>query len=758
MKKRLLLAVLLFAGALTAAEIRMEDFSSWKKSGSLRLESPKPGITLIHGEMQGGELRTTVPASHLKNFHFAVIERRGEQGPWSFLLADGLDRIELKPLDPDAVLLHYALRPEMAEGRKEITFAIRLSPDAVLEISAFLLSDREKQSGRYVPHAEKGPERVFDSPIGQFRIPRRFEDVTPEVRREDVKFEILPNDPGLRSYIVDDIMELNPQLRPSPAEFQRSLRLFAAPDQYEGAFFSVYALTEAGGVTVSASVPVKSGNRKLPQPELRRIRIWPQRTNFVSLQYRDVPELLEKNRPCDLAAGTAQSYYLKFHIPPDAEPGVYTGKITCRARGKAPLELEYAIRVVDFKFDSSFRPLVGIYYGAPELFGMIRSYGFTSVLQGHQNCMRDVLKILDEIAAGEPDVAARLKRLYAGKELPQLRFDSPSPFGLDNFLKAYRAAGLKRLICWLAVGGFTDRMANFLKLPLHRNINLRFYPAELTPEYRKLFRDCIRAINERARQSGIEIDWYQFDELGINSNSESFAYAREMFRLVKEAGGHTADTVAEDEFTEMISPWLDTRIYSVSAGDEREKLMRIRKSTEKAKAAFFSYTDITQERPWRIRYEAGYNMWLCGWSGKFFWNLHSRRQNPFDDFDHPQKDSMALYTMPDGETIPTLQLEAAREGIDDLRSLHTVEHLAAQACRSKLPEVRAAGEAVKKELGVLRESMPLQYENKKWDFRNFKRNRWRLMQLGGELQNLLNGGKKSPELRFYPADSEKKKT
>ena len=453
---------------------------------------------------------------------------------------------------------------------------------------------------------------------------------------------------------------------------------------------------------------------------------------------------------------SALAYYLKVRIPENAAPGLYRGKISFKSGNFPARTLNYVVRVTSLKLVKEFKPVIGCYYGGPEQFKFIRDYGLTSALQGHQSCMRDVAGTpMKEIMRKTKDVNKRLEMLYQGKDLPQLNFSDARPTGLDNFLKAYNAAGFKSVVCWFAVKGFTDVIANFLNEPISKEPNLFMYPEKLTPAYKKLFKDCIRAINKRAEKYNVRIYWYQFDELGCHGFERTFRYATEMFKLVKEVGGYTAVTCGDDDFTKMVAPYLDMRIYGVSSAKDHKSLDRIYKDTKKFKADFFSYTGCVYENHYANRYNAGFNMYIGNWEGRYFWNLSSRRNNVWNDFDHSAKDSVMIYPGKDGEIIPTLQLETMRQGIDDFRYLVTVDQLAAKAVKSANPVVREAGKKVQGEMLKLKKEMPF-FFNDEWDVRNFDRYRWRVATMGEYLQSLMEGKKVLPEVIFSGAETKKK--
>ncbi len=760
-------AVIIICGictiALLAAELEVTDFSGWTCSGSVQVFL-RDGRTDIRGGMQGGELRQSFPQALMGKARFVAVHRLREQGAWNLTVVNGLDRINLTPSDPGRSILNFPLQEEYIHGG-QITLAIKLAPEAVLDIGSLKLVSAEVSSENYVSPRSSGPLRTFTSPAGEFTIPSEYEDVSQPPRRSRQDFSLAAEDCGLRHYQVDDVLELHPDLLPEPHEFDRPVALFAAPDQYEAAAFGLYAFKEAKDVLLSVGALCNERGDSLPAPELRSIHVWPQRSGFVTVQYRDVPELLEKNRQIDIPAGKGQAYYVKCLIPPGTPAGIYHGRINVSQAGRPALTIPLSIRVLNLKLTRDIQRIIGIYYGAPDQFTILQNCGFNSVLQGWQNCMRGILNPLKAIAAQEKDVSKRLELLYAGRELPQLNYSDPHPQGFDNFVRAYQDAGFKRLVIWFVAKGFTDEIARFLDLPLSTERVPDIYPASITPEYRQLFKDIIRAIDQRAARSSLATYYYQFDELGVHPDSVVFEYAIEMFKLVKEAGGKTLVTCTDDEFLPMVHPWLDTRQYAQGAASDRAALAKIHASTKAENREFFSYSGCVYEQHHLNRYNAGLNIWLCGWEGKYFWNLASQRGNAFNDFDRPQKDAMAIYKH-EGEYIPTLQLEALREGIDDLRYLATLEKLVAEAAKSPRQEAIQCAEEITRELAGLKDSLPLQIivgdsingnfsknGRSSWDCRNFQRYRWRFASLSLQLQALIAGNDSASAILRFQQDN-----
>ncbi len=90
------------------------------------------------------------------------------------------------------------------------------------------------------------------------------------------------------------------------------------------------------------------------------------------------------------------------------------------------------------------------------------------------------------------------------------------------------------------------------------------------------------------------------------------------------------------------------------------------------------YWQIMQENPKINRFQAGFYLWNTGIDGIFPYVYQDVRNNPYDDFDvwsssHPYRDHLVTYPSQNGP-VPTVQWEALREGLDDMRYLQTWQY------------------------------------------------------------------------------------
>ena len=728
-------------------------FDDWKKTGSIKCETGKDA-TVLEGEHQGGEITKEFSVKLVRQHQYLVISRKNSQGDWSVELEKNEKREKLSPLSTDVEVLNYDLSKMFSEKDTSFKLSIHVFPGASLTIDYMKFSDKPVSSGKYKPKTYTGTKRYFDTPVGRFEIPPEFEDISQAPRKSGIIFSGAEKKKGLIYYFLNDYEMINPDLVPERDEVAKDISLFACPNQYEGIAFSLYALKEQKSVMASCS-ELKSGKGGIipsSETEIRTIRCWPQRTSFAGTQYRMVPELLEEQNAADIPENKSFSYWMNIHVPANTPADIYKGAIAIKSESKTICEIPVRINVIPLELRSDPDKTFGIYYGSTEEFDFISQYGIQAVLNGWQNVMKkDLFDPMVKIAAKEKDVSKRMEMLYDGKDLPQLDFKA-----FDEYMAAYKKAGFKGPhITWFLAGfagGGKMSIGKFLKLPMSdKNPALKEYPAVMTDSFKKLFKDCIKAINRRAETHGIEIYYYTFDEIGSHPDRELEAYAIEIFKLIKDAGGKTILTCGNDDFTGKISPWLDVRLYDGGVAGTKQMRDATFESTKKAGARFFRYGGCTEERFWYDRYTLGFENWICSWEAQYLWNLHSPRNNQFNDFDFMHKDAVVLYNgagshhvLKNKGFIPTLQLEALRQGIDDSRYIYTLEYLIKECLRSDKPEIVKAAKDASSELDEIKVSIPFRNSFAKkdaWDNRNFDRYRWRIASMSLKLQDMLKNVK-----------------
>ena len=94
--------------------------------------------------------------------------------------------------------------------------------------------------------------------------------------------------------------------------------------------------------------------------------------------------------------------------------------------------------------------------------------------------------------------------------------------------------------------------------------------------------------------------------------------------------------------------------------------------------AYF-FPQIVREEPGLYRYNYGSWLWKSGFDGACPYYYQMQVEDPYVDGDGRWPDHFAVYPVEAGLSIPTIQWEAFREAIDDVRYLTTLEAAIARA-------------------------------------------------------------------------------
>jgi hypothetical protein len=219
--------------------------------------------------------------------------------------------------------------------------------------------------------------------------------------------------------------------------------------------------------------------------------------------------------------------------------------------------------------------------------------------------------------------------------------------------------------------------------------------ADMTgPRWEKLYLEGLRLIFEHAKTAG-------WPPLALLINDEPtkhlMAYHPYRYHLIKK---HFPEIPVYGVFFQPekdLGPLLDSCDIMVANRD----LARIQSLAGQFGKRFWTYNNITADESFgKVRLLYGQIPSFYGSEVMFFWCWNYYVGNPWDDFDGwseggqgpPQSDAdwAAVYpSVNGGEPVRTLALEAAREAIDDVRYIGTLEHMVAAAGPKRWQELRA---------------------------------------------------------------------
>ncbi len=425
--------------------------------------------------------------------------------------------------------------------------------------------------------------------------------------------------------------------KPRPHEITDRLRIFAAPGEYEPATFMVAAARALKNISVTAD-DLTMGASRIPKEdiEIHVVRCWYQAGRGPGKSDRKVfvPELLLKDDRVELTGyapevrltgdviadvprGTSKQFWLTSRIPEDAAPGTYTSAIHIRADNQPEAELTLEVEVLAIRLMKPGKRTILYYRG--------------KLSPGHGP---------ESLTAGRYE--AQLRDIAAHGFRTATIYDPPSY--VRAALDLQRKAGLEGpvpYLGWLSGGASAQG---------------------------------VRKLNDLVREGGYpELVYYGVDE---PNDPEESARCRALFRTIREAGGRTTTAIPK-AYADSLGDLLDLPNYSMGPGF-REYVAGLNDgSLKKAAKTETYYWQIMQEDPLLERLLCGFYLWKSGMDGIFPYVYQQLfdRGDPYDDWSGKRhRHHLVTYPSRDGP-IPTIQWEAAREGIDDVRYLTTLTDL-----------------------------------------------------------------------------------
>ena len=478
---------------------------------------------------------------------------------------------------------------------------------------------------------------------------------------------------GWLAYTRDRNYEVLPNSKPAPGEALKALRLRAAPGEIESAPFSVYALRDVGRVSASPEVTGASGaggwlaesavvEDVLFHPvQYRQINehTWP------TLSYLRYPVFIRPASGYAMDSGTSRLYWVTVTVPDDVPAGLYRASITITdekgARQIVPLEVE----VLPFRLTTEGLPRFGSFLsGAPFAGGewtFMKRYG------------------MDALQWFWPSHEIKIANRNGRVEMDFTRYDS--------FVRGMQEAGMRGPLVlslgnsWL--GNYEIKLADAFGLRL---LNRMFDGRMVTiadfndPRWDELWVEGLRIIFEHAKKAG-------WPELALLIHDEPTKYIIEYhphkYHLVKK---HFPEIPVYGVFfqpQEDPGPLVKSCDIMVANRD----LARIKALARAHGKRFWTYNNICADQSFgKSRFLYGQIPSYYESEVMWFWCWNYTINNPWNDFDgrgeqvggpaQSDADWLAVYPSVDGaEPVRTLAIEAAREGIDDVRYLKTLENL-----------------------------------------------------------------------------------
>ena len=356
---------------------------------------------------------------------------------------------------------------------------------------------------------------------------------------------------------------------------------------------------------------------------------------------RDAAELL----PVRIPANTAKQFWLTVQVPDDAAPGLYVGRITVRLAGLDELALKLKLRVLPIELDEPGLEY-SIYYRA--YIGPTRPELVSSELKSPEQLEAE-FRNLKAHGITSPNVYQK----------PIIREDGTINFAyFDRYLEIKERAGLKIEPLYF-LGFSTGSGAD----------------AEQNRERLELFKQVL----SHARSKGIkEVYFYGSDE----AKGEALRRQREMWEAIHALGGRLF-VACSTGFFELVGDLLDLPVVARQSPADVPRVHALGHKIHN-----YANPSGAIEQPYTYRYSFGFWLAQSGMDGsqtyayQHGWGAGRSFGRIWDDFDDKVYRSIAFaYPTVDG-VVDTLQWEAVREAVDDVRYLTTLRRSLAEAKRS----------------------------------------------------------------------------
>ncbi|MFA6101096.1 MAG: sugar-binding protein [Victivallaceae bacterium] len=493
---------------------------------------------------------------------------------------------------------------------------------------------------------------------------------------------------------------ISPSYFPCPQEIiKNKLSLCASLNEYAPATFHIYALKELKDAKISVT-DLKSGEKIIPGSEidLRIVKCWKQRDIIDAKKAVVIPELLVKDdrielkgylssmpltsyAVADIPVNTSKQIWITVKTSDSTLPGNYTGYIIIKPANGPETQLELSLEVMPIKLLPPNKSYAIYYTGSsfglpwyvPKIYPDIKTW--------EEQCRKDLADIR---AHGFQSVTTFAPISGSGKS-GKLVLDLAN---LEKSLQFHKEAGLTGFTTYLQMYSMIDGKT------------LRYQDYCKTEEERKLFYYTMEkvvveteALIKKRFDGVIRLFYYGIDEASRDPQKSPYKnlapdYAvgvcKKIFEAIRRGGGLTTAaayrSIAYGGF-DVLGPLNDLPVYNYGSVYPGVSPEEIRKEAESKKGAY-SYWQCWEENPRQNRLLSGFMLWKSGFTGIMpycAWFASGSGNDPYDEFSGKlaEKNMYCVYPSLQGP-IPTLQWEALREGINDVRYLTTLAELIKQ--------------------------------------------------------------------------------
>lgn len=505
-----------------------------------------------------------------------------------------------------------------------------------------------------------------------------------------------------------------PNSQPLPHERVESLSAFATPGEFEPLNFAIYPTRKLTNLTVTCSDLIADGGR-IPAAsiDIRLVTYWNVRyPNYTSDKtYRRLPELLEKVDRHSSPPQECQRWWLTVHVPIEAQPGLYHGKVTIRDDGSAePVELPIQFRVLSFALTRDPNKHLSTYYSPRNQFlfqGKSQSFVQRATANEYTAMVDYGLDMFPTFSLNFDQKAKRIIIVQAD-EIQRLQ-----AAGLRGPLPLDGSNAIERII--------QQVLPKFSSAPHWR------LSSEIPSEVYTLIEEKFREFKMECQRSGLpNLVCCPLDEVA----AESREFGVQVYAALQRAGIRTYATknpTAPD--AQYYAPYVDVwcsqpfaQPYETVVANDRQEYW----CYPNHNAGELKDRDIMCQGG-RMTY--GYGFWRSGYTTLIPW--HWAWVMPPNPMDYLRSEMSGCGQRLDrhGRVIPAIYWECFREGFDDHRYLYTLQQAAWEREGSLDPACQRVVAEAQLELQEMWDAITVQdryLASNLWPPAEFDARRWRM--------------------------------
>jgi hypothetical protein len=428
---------------------------------------------------------------------------------------------------------------------------------------------------------------------------------------------------------------------------EKAVRLRATPGEYLPITVGICPLTSLGITKIgfdAAELTCDSGGFILPlggnfTAGVVRYAARPDGSGKTS--WRPAPAMIVPIDTWRIDEGVTRQFWLTCRIPEQTQPGVYKGRIVVAPENAPHYAFDVEIEVLPFKLQRPAHIAVGITYFSPVQYAYFDEERFWPRMEAEFLDMRAHNLTCVQYTGIRMDDYRRIGRAF--NLYRKVGFEHPV-----NLLESY---GTMRRLQREGVGWGTE-------------------------EFHAQYVHFISEFLEEARRHAWPPVIINFGDEFTNQSLEEFG-ARVGRNLKTIPGIVTgADVNGYKELT-LMAPVVDIVAFN-NGWDGPDRVNRGKRLLNKETVELVKKAGAI---PWLVnvgidRFSNGYWLWKMvrlGVRGKMEWIYRSYNGLPFDSFDASPLGHDIVYPGPNGTTVPSLDYEWMRMGLDDLAYLYTLE-------------------------------------------------------------------------------------